>query len=97
MPEISSAQPRLPQDLLAPVVTMLQSLVQALVAEPDRVSIQTSERGDVFLFLLTVASSDAGRVIGAHGRTAESLRSILGAVALRSGLRFDLEIRSEDR
>ena len=41
---------------------------------------------------LSVAKEDLGKVIGKQGRTASSIRVILGAVSANLGKRFVLEI-----
>jgi hypothetical protein len=42
---------------------------------------------------VTVAREDRGRVIGQRGRTADALRTVLGTVAARKGLKVSLEIK----
>ena len=44
---------------------------------------------------LRVAKEDLGRVIGKHGRTVNSIRTILNAVASRTNCRVVLEIIEE--
>jgi predicted RNA-binding protein YlqC (UPF0109 family) len=41
---------------------------------------------------LRVAPADLGKVIGKHGRTAVSIRNILGAAGMKMHRRFPLEI-----
>jgi hypothetical protein len=41
---------------------------------------------------LKVAPSDLGKVIGKQGRTARSIRTILGAAGMKVNRRFTLEI-----
>ena len=71
---------------------LLEVLARALVSEPQRVRV--SERGEPgFVRLeLVVAPQDRGRVIGRQGRTADELRTLLGAVARHRGTRCRLEI-----
>jgi predicted RNA-binding protein YlqC (UPF0109 family) len=71
-------------------------LAQALVSETDVVTVRTHERDGTTHFLLTVAPEDMGKVVGVHGRTAESLRAILRAISRKAGQRFDLEIRPDE-
>ncbi len=44
------------------------------------------------VFELRVAASDLGKVIGKQGRTARSIRTLLGAVGTKLNRRFSLEI-----
>jgi len=41
---------------------------------------------------LTVHASDIGKMIGKQGRTARSLRTILGAIGMAHGTRYSLDI-----
>jgi len=46
---------------------------------------------------LRVAPSDVGKVIGKQGRTARSMRTILGAVSMKHHHRYTLDILEEDK
>jgi len=63
-----------------------------LVDNPEKISLEQEERDDKVVFRLRVAEHDVGKVIGKKGRTAQSLRILLAAVAARQGKRAILEI-----
>jgi predicted RNA-binding protein YlqC (UPF0109 family) len=63
-----------------------------LVDHPDDVAVEILEAGADAAFELQVHPDDVGHVIGKQGRTANSLRLVLGAAAQRVGRRADLEI-----
>jgi len=63
-----------------------------LVDSPEKISLEQEEREDKVVFRLRVAEHDVGKVIGKKGRTAQSLRILLAAVAARQGKRAILEI-----
>ena len=70
----------------------LQFVVQQLVNNPNAVEVRET-RGDTASILeLRVAKEDLGRVIGKQGRTVESIRIILNAVASRTNRKVVLEI-----
>lgn len=71
---------------------LLLALARALVSRPDQVSVRAHEEEGVVRLDLHVAPDDRGRVIGRHGRTAQALRTLVGFVARRHGLRAELEI-----
>ena len=72
---------------------LVRLLAQQLVNNPDAVEV-TETRGDsVTLFELRVAKEDLGRVIGRQGRTAQSIRAILHAVAARNNRKVTFEIK----
>jgi predicted RNA-binding protein YlqC (UPF0109 family) len=63
-----------------------------LVDSPEQIVLEQEEREDKVVFRLRVAEHDVGKVIGKKGRTAQSLRILLAAVAARQGKRAILEI-----
>ena len=75
-----------------PVRELVSTLVRGLVREPDRVRVHERSVGGRLVIELTVDPDDRGRVIGRSGRTANALRTILGAVAHKHGRSCQLEI-----
>jgi len=72
---------------------LVRLLAQQLVSNPDAVEVAET-RGDAATLLeLRVAKEDLGRVIGKQGRTAQSIRTILTAVAARNNRKVTLEIK----
>ncbi len=70
----------------------LEFIASHLVDHPEMISLDHEEREDKIVFRLHVAEQDVGKVIGKKGRTAQSLRVLLAAVAARQGKRAILEI-----
>ena len=75
---------------------LVREIVRALVDEPAAVEVESVERGDNTLLELRVAPHDVGKVIGKQGRTARSVRTILGAVSMKVHHRYTLDILEED-
>lgn len=71
---------------------LIADIARALVDIPDDVAVQAVESEQVTVLEVKVAPSDVGKVIGKRGRTAESLRTILGAAGMKLHHRFTLEI-----
>ncbi len=71
---------------------LVEAIVKALVDCPDAVSVREISGEYVTVFELTVADSDIGKVIGRQGRTAKSIRQILGAAGMKLKRRFNFEI-----
>ena len=71
---------------------LILEIVQALVDQPDDVSVEMIEDRDSTVIRLRVAHQDIGKVIGKQGRTARSLRTILGAASMKLHHRFALDI-----
>ena len=75
---------------------LMLDIVNALVDQPEAVVIETIDDHESTVIRLRVAHQDIGKVIGKQGRTARSLRTILGAASMKLHHRFALDI-VEDR
>jgi predicted RNA-binding protein YlqC (UPF0109 family) len=76
--------------------SLVEQIAQALVDAPAEVRVTEVEDGDATVLELRVAQSDLGKVIGKQGRTAKSIRTILGAASMKLKKRYTLEIIEED-
>jgi uncharacterized protein len=64
-----------------------------LVSKPEAVSVEQFEEGDGTVVLeLSVDDDDYGRVIGRGGRTANALRTVVKAAAVRERKRVLVDI-----
>ena len=71
---------------------LTEAIAKALVDYPDQVQVRTVEGEQVTVLELRVHPSDLGKVIGKQGRTARSIRTILGASGMKLKKRYTLEI-----
>ena len=72
---------------------LLEYLARELVDEPGEVSVEEFEEDDGTLVLeLTVAEDDYGKVIGRGGRTANALRLVVKAAAVKEDRRVLVDI-----
>ena len=72
---------------------LLVYLARALVERPDEVRVEEFEEDDGTLVLeLTVAEDDYGKVIGRGGRTAQAIRTVVKAAAVRDNRRVLVDI-----
>jgi len=71
---------------------LVEQIARALVDEPEQVSVQSVESDQATVLELRVAPNDLGKVIGKQGRTARSIRTLLGAAGMKLHRRFTLEI-----
>ncbi len=74
------------------VRSLVENIAKALVDEPEQVSVQAVDEDETTVLELRVAAGDLGKVIGKQGRTARSIRTILGAAGVKLHKRFTLEI-----
>ncbi len=72
---------------------LLEYIARALVDEPDKVKVAELEENDGTVVLeLSVADDDYGKVIGRGGRTAQALRAVVKAAAVRENRRVLVDI-----
>jgi uncharacterized protein len=71
---------------------LIEDIAKALVDLPEEVSVNSVEGEQITVLELKVAPSDLGKVIGKQGRTARSIRTIVGAAGMKLNRRFTLEI-----
>ena len=77
---------------MAGMKELVEEIAKALVDIPEEVSVREVEGEQVTVLELRVAPSDLGKVIGKQGRTARSVRTLLGAAGMKLRKRFVLEI-----
>ncbi len=75
------------------MVELIRNLARALVDNPEQVEVEAVLDSDSTLLRLRVAQADLGKVIGKQGRTARSIRTILGAASMKAQHRFALDIQ----
>ena len=71
---------------------LVEDIAKALVDIPDEVAVREVEGEQATLLELRVAPRDLGKVIGKQGRTARSIRTLLGAAGMKLNRRFTLDI-----
>jgi predicted RNA-binding protein YlqC (UPF0109 family) len=71
---------------------LVEAIAKALVDHPELVQVRAVDGEQVTVFELRVHPEDLGKVIGRQGRTAKSMRTILGAAGMKLKKRLTLEI-----
>lgn len=71
---------------------LVEEIAKVLVEDPGQVSVEAVEEDQATVLELRVAPGDLGRVIGRQGRTAKSIRAVLGAAGAKQHKRYALEI-----
>jgi predicted RNA-binding protein YlqC (UPF0109 family) len=71
---------------------LITFIVKALVDHPEQVSVRAVGGNHTEVLELEVAKVDIGKVIGRQGRTAQAMRTILGAASAKGNKRTALEI-----
>jgi predicted RNA-binding protein YlqC (UPF0109 family) len=71
---------------------LIERIARALVDKPEEVMVTALQGSQSTVLELKVAKEDLGKIIGKQGRTARSLRTILGAASAKERKRVVLEI-----
>ena len=71
---------------------LITKIAQALVDQPEHVSVVEIEGSHNSVLELSAAKSDLGKIIGKNGRTAKAIRTVLSAASGKSRRRYRLEI-----
>ncbi len=71
---------------------LVESIAKALADHPEQVQVRTIEGRQATVLELRVHPDDLGKVIGRMGRTAKSIRAILGAAGTKARKNLTLEI-----
>jgi uncharacterized protein len=75
------------------VKELLEYLARGLVDHPDKVEVEAFDEDDGTLVLeLSVDDDDYGQVIGRGGRTAQALRTVVKAAAVKDNRRVLVDI-----
>jgi len=74
----------------------LESLVKALVDNPDSVNINRTVDEMGVLLTLDVHADDMGKIIGRSGNTAKAIRTLLRVVGMKNDARVNLKINEPE-
>lgn len=78
--------------MAATLKELVELMAKALVDKPEEVVVTEVDGEQTTVIELKVAKDDLGKVIGKQGRTAQAMRTILGAVSTKLRKRSVLEI-----
>jgi predicted RNA-binding protein YlqC (UPF0109 family) len=70
----------------------LEFIIKHLVDKPNEVQVNEVDGERTVVYELRVGQGDMGKVIGKHGKTAKSIRTLLAAASAKAGKRAVLEI-----
>jgi predicted RNA-binding protein YlqC (UPF0109 family) len=74
------------------VKEFVESIIKALVDNPEAVVLNEIEGERTTVFEVRVGPGDMGKVIGKGGQTAKAIRTIIMAISAKKGKRAQLEI-----
>jgi predicted RNA-binding protein YlqC (UPF0109 family) len=76
---------------------VVEVVAKTLADHPDAVRVTERQHKGQTLVELSMAPGDLGRVIGRQGRTAQAMRTLVGATAELEGIKATLEFRDDER
>ena len=74
----------------------VEYIVKNLVENPEDVKVERTIDEKGVLLTLSVNKEDLGRIIGRRGATAQSLRALLRALALKTNAHYNLKISDNE-
>ncbi len=74
----------------------LESLIKALVDNPDAVKVERTVDEMGVLLTLDVHPDDMGKIIGRSGNTAKAIRTLLRVVGIKNDARVNLKINEPE-
>jgi uncharacterized protein len=77
----------------SPLRSVVETVVCALVDNPDAVRVTETERRGVTMLELTTAPGDMGKIIGRQGRTVSALRTLVALTAEKHKRRAQLDLK----
>jgi hypothetical protein len=78
------------------IAEAVTNIVKLMVDNPDDVSVEVVPVPGGMVLRYSVAPSDLGKLIGAQGRNARSLRVIIAAIGMGAKLRIGLDSCARD-
>ena len=70
----------------------IEYVIVQLIDEPDKASVIHEIDGEEHQYLIRLAETDTGRVIGKGGNTITAIRSLASAAAQKNGMKISVEI-----
>ena len=96
---VAPGVPREPAGQVGPAsetsLEVLTYLARSMADDPDSVVVRRESRRGSTVLRLHVAPTDMGRVIGRRGRTAQAIRTLVGAAGARDGVQTLVDIADD--
>ena len=72
---------------------LIVDIAKAIVDKPEYVNVTVTEDDASIVYVLNVHQDDMGLVIGKHGKSAKSIRSVVKAAAFSTHKKVTVDIR----
>ena len=78
------------------MLDLIKYIVNQFAEDKENVEYTETEKDRVIEIVITLPSSDMGKVIGKQGKIAKAMRTIVRAATPRNSKRYVVEIREKD-
>ena len=78
------------------IAQALTAVLKLMLERPEEMSLRIMSLEASHVFRISVSPKDVGFLIGKQGRTARSIRVLLGAMASTAKLKISLDIETND-
>ncbi len=78
------------------MLDLIKYIVNQFAEDQENVEYAVTEKDRVIEVVITLPSSDMGKVIGKQGKIAKAMRTIVRAATPRNSKRYVVEIREKD-
>jgi len=75
---------------------LVRVIAETICDKPEAVKVQELKASASSIIEVKVDQSDLGKMIGKHGKTAQSIRNIIYAASFKFNKRYTLEILAND-
>lgn len=77
--------------------TVLETILKAVVAQPDAVQVERSRDDMGILLTVSLGDGDAGRVIGKKGELIDAIRRVIRSVGRLENARVNVKLNVPER
>jgi predicted RNA-binding protein YlqC (UPF0109 family) len=74
----------------------LQSIVSALVSNPENVAVDETNENDLFTYTVHVSKDDMGKIIGREGKVIRALRNVMKIKAMKQNIRINIALAENE-
>jgi len=67
-------------------------ILTSIVDSPDEISVEESKDDEIVNFVISVAPTDMGKVIGKEGKVIRSIRNIMKIKAMKENVRINITL-----
>lgn len=75
---------------------LVETIAKAIVDDPKQISVKELSGDSSSIIELKCAKEDLGKLIGKHGNTAQSIRSVIFAASFKFKKRYTLDISANN-